>query len=430
MTPAGSRELALRVILRVTEHGGYSNIALPAALRRSRLDRQDRDLTTELTYGTLRRMRTLDWAIEAAAERAVSEMTPRARALLRLGAYQLLWTRIPAHAAVGETVELAGARERGFVNAVLRRLAASPPGVPSGSDDETVAVRTGLSEWAVRELCTLVGAEAEDAASGLAERSPLCLRANACRTPVEALEAALHEAGFAPRRGVIHSDTLLVDGAVPEELPGFGEGWFAVQDEASAFAAASVQAEPGSHVLDACAAPGGKAGQLACRVAPGGRLVAADASRTRASLIVRQLDRLGLPGLVLVQDARRPALGGEFDAVLVDAPCSGIGSARRRPELLWRPRRADVSRLARLQVEIAGAVVDLLRPGGRLVYSVCTFPRAETDAVCDALARRRPDLEPDVVRGPDGEAPRVRLWPHRHGTDAMFVAAFRRRKLP
>ncbi|HXF37274.1 MAG TPA: hypothetical protein VNO17_08855, partial [Actinomycetota bacterium] len=131
--------------------------------------------------------------------------------------------------------------------------------------------------------------------------------------------------------------------------------------------------------------------------------------------------------LLLAQDAARPALREGFDRVLVDAPCSGIGAARRRPELLWRPRREDLSSLARRQVRIAAGAASLLRPGGRLVYSVCTFPRAETDAACDALLRHRPELEPVPIAGPDGERVRVRLWPHRHGTDAMFVAAFRRR---
>jgi 16S rRNA (cytosine967-C5)-methyltransferase len=180
-------------------------------------------------------------------------------------------------------------------------------------------------------------------------------------------------------------------------------------------------------VLDACAAPGGKAGHAACRVGPEGRVVAADVRPARAGLVRGALDRLRLPGLVVVQDARHPAVRGPFDRVLVDAPCSGIGSARRRPELLWRFRREELSALARLQVAIVSSVAELLRPGGRLVYSVCTFPRAETDAACDAILRHRPDLEPVELAGPDGAAPRIRLWPHRHGCDAMFVAGFRRR---
>jgi 16S rRNA (cytosine967-C5)-methyltransferase len=127
-----------------------------------------------------------------------------------------------------------------------------------------------------------------------------------------------------------------------------------------------------------------------------------------------------------VLDARGPATRGPFAGILGAAPCAGIGSARRRPELLWRFRREELSSLARLQVAIVAGVADLLRPGGRLVYSVCTFPRAETDAACDAIVRHRPDLAPIELAGPDGPAPRVRLWPHRHGTDAMFVAGFRR----
>src|SRR5204863_9508140 len=157
-----------------------------------------------------------------------------------------------------------------------------------------------------------------------------------------------------------------------------------------------------------------------------GLLVAADVSPTRARLVAALARRLGEPVRTVAQDARRPALSGPFDRVLVDAPCSGIGAARRRPELLWRPARDDLSRLARLQVAIASSAAELLKPGGRLVFSVCTFPRAETDAACRAILRHRPDPVPEPIEGPDGAAERVRLWPHRHGTDAMFVAAFRR----
>jgi 16S rRNA (cytosine967-C5)-methyltransferase len=424
---ASARSIALAVILRVTEHGGYSNLALRSALGGAGLHQADRDLATELTYGTLRRKLSLDWAIERESDRPVRAMTPRARALLRLGAYQLLFTRVPAHAAVSETVHLAGHGEKGFVNAVLRKLSAAPPEWPSGGADADVAVRTGLAPWAVSELRRIVGApDVEAAASALSERPPVCIRTNPCRTTTDRLEAALRRAGLDPRRGGVHDGSLLIEGAAPSSLPGFDDGWFAVQDQASAFVVDALDPHPGEWVLDACAGPGGKAADIACRVADGGRLVAADVSATRSGLVRRTLGRLGVDGMVLAQDARNPAVRGRFDRVLVDAPCSGIGSARRRPELLWRPSSRDLSRLARLQVSIASAAADLLRPGGRLVYSVCTFPRAETDAACDALLSKRPDLEPASVEGPAGAAPRVRLWPHRDGTDAMFVAAFRR----
>ncbi|MGZ4155064.1 MAG: RsmB/NOP family class I SAM-dependent RNA methyltransferase, partial [Actinomycetota bacterium] len=219
---------------------------------------------------------------------------------------------------------------------------------------------------------------------------------------------------------------LLENASNPAELPGFREGAFAIQDPASAFVVDVLDPRPGERVLDACAAPGGKSGDIACRVRPDGRLVSADVSARRARLVLEQLRRLRVEGFVIAQDARRPAVRGGFDKVLVDAPCSGIGSARRRPELLWRVSQDRLAALARLQVAITEAAADLLRPGGRLVYSVCTFPRAETDAVCDALLRHRPELEPEAAEGPDGGAERIRLWPHRHGCDGMFVAAFRK----
>jgi 16S rRNA (cytosine967-C5)-methyltransferase len=249
---------------------------------------------------------------------------------------------------------------------------------------------------------------------------------NTCRATVDDVVRGLADARLEPVRGAVHPECLLLPGGDPTSLPGWNEGWFAVQDQASAFVVETVDVQPGDRALDACAAPGGKTAFLACRATEGGFTVGGDVGRTRVGLIPPLLGRLGVRAHLLVHDATRPAVRGPFDRVLVDAPCSGIGSARRRPELLWRPRREELSKLARLQVAIATAAGDLVGPGGRLVYSVCTFPRAETDAVCDAIVRHRPELRPIETSGPDGPALRHRLWPHRHGTDAMFVAAFER----
>jgi 16S rRNA (cytosine967-C5)-methyltransferase len=426
MSRSGPRRVAAEVIRRVTDEGAYSNLALGRTIARAGLDERDAALATELAYGTLRRKVSLDHALAPFVERPLEEAPKAARCLLRLGAYQLLFTRIPPHAAVGETVGLAESRHRGFVNAVLRRLAVEGAPASQGDDDDAVAVRTGLDVWGVRELRRLLGDEAETAAAALAEPAPLTLRVNECRGTVDELEEALAHAGVKAERGSFHPSSLLVSGRSPESLPGFADGRFAVQDQASSFVVDALDPQPGERVLDVCAAPGGKAGHVACRITPDGVLVAADSRPARAGLVRATLERLGLRGLVLVQDARRPAVDGAFDRILVDAPCSGMGSARRRPELLWRFPRDELAALARLQVAIVAAAADLLRPGGRLIYSVCTFPRAETDAACDAIARHRPDLEPVELPGPDGPAPRVRLWPHRHGTDAMFVAGFRR----
>lgn len=423
-----ARSVALEAVRRVTDEGAYSSRLMPALLSRSGLSERDRALATELAFGTLRRLPGLDRAIGFRASRPVARMSPGARAVLRLGAYQIAFTRIPPHAAVGESVGLATPRERGFVNAILRRLIDDPPPLPTGEADGDVAARTGLAPWAVRELRVLLGNDTELAAEALGERGWLSLRANTCRTSIPALRETLRAAGVDPRPTPLHPDCLLLDGGDPARLPGFTDGWFAVQDQASAFVVSALDPQPGDRVFDACAGPGGKAGHVACLVRGSGCVVAGDVRPERASLVRRSSQRLGVRVLTLVQDATAPALRSGFDRVLVDAPCSGIGSARRRPELLWRPQRAELSRLAKLQVRIAAAAADALRPGGRLVYSVCTFPRAETDAVCDALVRHRPELQPASIDGPDGSAPRLRLWPHQHGSDGMFVAAFTKRQ--
>lgn len=422
-----ARRVALEVIRRVTEGGAYSNLALRAALGRARLSRPDAGLATELAYGTLRHLPALDATLAQLLDRPLAETPPPALAALRLGAYQLLHTRIPAHAAVAETVGLV--RQRGLVNAVLRRLAAAPPPQPVGKDDTAVSLRSGLAPWAVAELRALLSPEeVEPAARGLGEPARVSIRVNTCRASLEQVEVRLADAGVRTERSALHPDCLLLERGAAAELPGFDEGWFTVQDAASALVVSVLGPRPGDRVLDACAGPGGKAAHAACLVAPTGLLVAADVSEHRARLVRRTAERLGAGARVLVQDARRPALAGGFDRGLVDAPCSGIGSARRRPELLWRVDPAELSGLADLQLAIALATADLVAQGGRLVYSVCTFPRAETDGVCDALLERRPDLEPEAVSGPDGPAERLRLWPHRHGCDAMFIAAFRKRR--
>lgn len=424
-----ARSVAVEAVRRVTDEGAYSSRVIPALLSRSGLTERDRALATELAFGTLRRLPGLDRAIALRSSRPIARMSPGARAALRLGAYQLGFTRIPPHAAVGESVALASPKERGFVNAVLRRLSDDPPAPPEGADDDDVSARTGLAPWAVRELRRLLSAEEVEAAAGaFGERASLCLRTNTCRCTVGRLAEALRSAGYDPRPGSVHPDCLLVDGGEPSRFPGFSQGWFAVQDQASAFVVTALDPRPGDRVFDACAAPGGKAAHAACLVGERGRVVAGELRPERAPLVREITERLGCHVLVLAQDAARPAIGGGFDRVLVDAPCTGIGSARRRPELLWRPRAADLSALARRQVEIAASAAELLRPGGRLVYSVCTFPRAETDAACDALLRHRPELVPSAIDGPDGPAPRIRLWPHRSGTDGMFLAAFTRRE--
>jgi 16S rRNA (cytosine967-C5)-methyltransferase len=405
-----ARSVALEAIRRVIDERAYSTLVLPALLRRSGLDARDRSFATELAYGTLRRRIPIDRAIEERATRTLGRMSSGVRNVLRLGAYQLAFTSVPSHAAVGETVTLASPKERGFVNAVLRRLATDPVAGPVGDDPDAISARTGLATWAVRELRTVIGADVEVAAAALAERGPLCVRVNTATIDLASVVQAW----------------LLLDGGDPTTLPGYREGWFAVQDQASAFVVRVLDPQPGEWIADVCAAPGGKALQIASATGPQGLVVGADRNPRRAGLIARQATRLGVRPSLVIQDSTTPALSGPFDAVLVDAPCSGIGSARRRPELLWRVEPGRLTTLAGRQLRLLEASADLVRPGGRLVYSVCTFPRTETDAVCEELLRARSDLAPIATAGPEGPAERHRLWPHRHGSDGMFVASFSR----
>jgi 16S rRNA (cytosine967-C5)-methyltransferase len=399
---------------------------LPSALARSDLDARDRAFATELTFGTLRRRLRLDPAIERAASRPMARMSAGARTALRLGAYQLLDAGVAPHAAVSETVDLVGPRERGFVNAVLRRLSKAPSERPTGGSPAAIAARTGLAPWAVEELLAVLGPEAEDAAAALASPAPLSLRVVGGPERVPSILDELHGLGIEAERGTVDDACVVIASGDPRAIPAFVEGRVTVQDQASAFVGRLVDADPGDRVYDVCAAPGGKTALLAELVAPGGRVLAADRSEGRVAVIRGALGRLHLDAWLAVQDGAAPAVDGRFDAVLVDAPCSGIGSARRRPELLWRVPKQRLSPLAALQLAIAGASVDRVRAGGRFVYAVCTFTRAETDAVCDALLRTRRDLEPIPTDGPDGRRERHRLWPHRHGCDGMFAAVFQR----
>jgi 16S rRNA (cytosine967-C5)-methyltransferase len=427
MSSPTARSVALELIGRVIDDGAYSNRLLPALLARSGLDQRDRAFATELAFGTLRRRLVLDASIERVANRPLDKVTPpEARNALRLGAYQLT-AGVAPHAAVSATVDLVPGRARGFVNAVLRRLAAAPIAPPTGTGSEAIAARTGMRPWAIEELERLVGDQAEAGAEALATRAPLSIRVVGGADAVPTVRAALEDAGSTVTIGEVHGDCLIVEAAGdPRTLPGFAEGRWTVQDQASAFVVETLAPRPGARVYDACAAPGGKTLFVSERVGADGDVLASDISVRRLRLISDAAERLGFEPMLLAHDAGRPAVAGSFDRVLVDAPCSGLGSARRRPELLWRVPKERVSALAARQLAIVTAAEDALAPGGRLVYAVCTFTRGETDAVCDALLRARPELRPVATDGPDGPAERHRLWPHRHRCDGMFVAAFER----
>jgi 16S rRNA (cytosine967-C5)-methyltransferase len=378
--PAGSRRqeasltarsVARDALDRVDPGGAYANLVLGELLARSGLSERDRRFATELVYGTTRMRRACDLLVDRFL---ISDVEPTVRNVLRLGAYQLHHLGLAPHAAVGETVEVAPRRVRGLVNAVLRRVATSPVSWP---DDAT---RLSYPDWIVDQLTADLG---RDAALGALERM-----------------------NVAP--GVTERD----------------DGY--IQDLASQWVAEAVGAAAGERVLDLCAAPGGKALAMA---ATGATVVAGDARPARLGLVRANAERLRVPLLLLAADAGAPPFpGGCADRVLVDAPCSGLGVLRRRPDARWRIEAGAVPRLASLQRHLVEAAAALLRPGGILVYSVCTLTDAESVGVDEHLALVRPELvalePPGGPWEPHGRG--ARLLPQAADTDGMYLLRLRR----
>ena len=364
-----ARQVAYDALKRIDADGAYANLVLGTMLERSDLSDQDRRFVTELVYGTTRMRRACD----ALVDRFVtSAPDPATRTLLRLGAYQLEFAGVAPHAAVGETVALAPKRVRGFVNAVLRKVSTTDMVWPSEF------ARLSYPDWIGERLLAELG---EDAAM---------------RSLARMNEAA--------------SMTVRDDGYV--------------QDASSQWVAAAVETTRGERVLDTCAAPGGKATALA---ATGATVVAADVRPNRVRLIDENVVRLGLTNVeCVVADATDPPFEpSSFDAVLIDAPCSGLGALRRRPDARWRIGPTDVTELAELQRRIIEASAPLVRPGGRLVYSVCTLTAVESIDHAVPAGFDVDDREP-----PDGTWTRFghgwRVLPHEADTDGMVLIRYRR----
>ncbi len=435
------RGVAARLLARV-ERGGFADRLLEAALPAVDEPR-DRGLLTELVYGTLRAQARLDHVLSRFAKRPLKTLHPEVRAALRLAAYQLVCLdRVPPHAAVGEAVEHVKRvvpAAAGFANALLRRVAAEGRAVPLPEGDPVarLAVETSHPVWMVeREVAAHGLDEARRRLLAASAAAPLVLRARPPGGDAAArLVARLAEAGVAARPGRVAPDAVVLEpGALPPggvpALAGFAGGAFAVQDEASQLVAVLLDPEPGARVLDLCAAPGGKTGHLADLVGPTGQVVALDADPARLGRIRETIARLGIAEQVMVaaHDATRPLegpLAGPYDAVLVDAPCSGLGVVRRNPDILWRRRPEEIPALAGGQRRILDAAAHAVRPGGRLVYSVCTTTPEEGPDVVSAFLAAHPDFAPD----PGGGAPEGRLVTHPAGggLDGFFVQRLRRR---
>jgi len=410
------------------EAGAYSHIAVPAMLRGSGLAPRERAQVTDLVYNTLRQQRRLDDLIARASKRRIARLDPPVRAVLRLGALQLM-SGVPAHAAVGETVAAAPARARGYVNGVLRSLTRLGPPWPEPASE---AVALSYPDWLVERLGDELGAE--DAHAALAagnERGALTLRPNFLRTDADTLMAELVALGAEVRGGELVPEALIVRGAGdPATLPAVARGRATPQDQGSQAVVRYLDPQPGERVLDIAAAPGGKATAIGERVGKQGRVIAVDTQAGRLRLVGLAARRLGLAtvDLVVADGRHAPVREASCDRVLVDAPCSGLGVLRRRPEARWRIDPDAIPSLADLQLELIVAAARAVRPGGVLVYAVCTLTRAETSEVAaralQLLEGFRPLEPPGKPWSPRGEG--ALLLPSAAGTDGMFVLGLRR----
>ncbi|MUT66827.1 16S rRNA (cytosine(967)-C(5))-methyltransferase RsmB [Paenibacillus sp. NEAU-GSW1] len=450
------RELALDTLVRVAETGAYSNLQLNRALQDAQLQRADAALATELVYGTIQRQLTLDHWLGKFAAKGLRKLEPWVHQLLRMSAYQLLYLdRIPAHAAVNEAVTIAKRRGHqgisGMVNGILRsidrnRAELTVKAINDNDPVARIALRHSYPEWLVKRWIDAYGEQTAEAMCAAGNEPPhASIRVNPLRESreealrqlaeqgIDAAPSPLAPAGIAVRRGGNLADT-----------EGFREGRWTVQDESSMLVAEVASPQPGMAVLDCCAAPGGKSTHLAELMGGKGKVWANDLHPHKRQLIESQADRLGLANIeAITGDAS--ALGERFaaeslDVVLLDAPCSGFGVIRRKPEIKWTKTAGDVTEIAAIQRKLLQSAAGLVKPGGVLVYSTCTIEKAENEQQVAAFLADHPEFQldaewPEAVLQPlrqagvlderfDGQA---QLLPHHFDSDGFFIARMRKR---
>ena len=441
-----AREAAVKIINEVHEKGAYANVALVQELRRQELSDVDRRFVTELVYGTVKAGATLDWILRRYVNRPVKKIPPMIADILRLGLYQLFFMdRIPASAACNEAVELA--KRYGhpgtvkFVNAVLRTAVREPEkaAFPEGKGQATtqLALASQHPEWLVRRWIREFGyAEAAALCAFDNEQAVLSLRTNTLKISREDLLTRLQDEGAEGEASAWAPEGIrcLSHGAL-DRLPSLQQGLFQVQDESSMQVAHVVAPQPGEFIIDTCSAPGGKTTHLAAIMENTGRILALDIYEHKLQRVTENAARLGISIIeTKLLDAREVGelYAGQADRVLVDAPCSGLGVLRRKPDARWNKTPEQLAELPPLQLEILSSAARAVKPGGVLVYSTCTILREENQAVVEAFLAAQPDffLEKTghVLPGKPREDAMVQLLPQRDGTDGFFIARLRRKE--
>ncbi|MFZ4855977.1 MAG: 16S rRNA (cytosine(967)-C(5))-methyltransferase RsmB [Desulfuromonadaceae bacterium] len=446
ISSANPRQAACETLLRIRKEGGFADRLIDTELSNGALSGPDRGLYAELVFGVLRRQGTLDHILQRLLEKPMIELDPLALVILRIGLYQLTCLdRIPESAAVNESVNLAKLitpGTSGLVNAVLRnylrrRDTISFPDI-STHPAAAIAARHSQPEWLVEQWLDQLGvAEAEQLAEASSQQPPLTLRVNTLRSGRDELLQEFSRQGIDATPCRYSPDGItLVGRHIINTLPGFAEGLFAVQDEASQLAGRLLGAEPGERIWDACCAPGGKTCHIAEQLDDRGELIATDISRSKLTTVQDNFRRLGINSVATaVADLHQPDTfpDGDFDRILLDAPCSGLGVIRRNPEAKWRLFSGDITRLAAVQKTLLKNAATRLKPGGTLIYSTCSTSEAENELVVEDFLLHHPGF---VLENLNDLFPQwldliafygmFRVWPHRHGMDGFFAARIKK----
>lgn len=429
--------------MEVSEQGAYTNLALQAKLKAT--GTREAALTKQLVFGTVTYRNSLDYLLQHWLTRPLESLDPLVRNILRLGLYQVIYLRIPDHAAVSESVSLAKAVSHqgaaGLVNAVLRRAIREREQLPwpkTGDPGVDLGIRFSFPAWMVRRWVDRLGLEQAEAFCQASNATPgIDLRVNSLRLSLSGLISELTALGIEAAPHPLIPQSVRISGASVFSLPALERGDCTVQGAASTLVGLAVAPEPGQLVYDICAAPGGKALHLAELMKDQGQVLAIDNHANRLQLVETAAHRMQLKAVKpVLQDATKLALLGWPTAgrVLVDAPCSGLGVIRRKPDIRWHRTLSDIIELAKLQGEILSQSAHLVQPGGVLVYSVCSTEREETVQVISRFLAEQPEFEPaiwpeqlrqvfseEIING------QLTTYPHKHNLDGFFICRMQRR---
>ncbi|MDN4073492.1 16S rRNA (cytosine(967)-C(5))-methyltransferase RsmB [Fictibacillus terranigra] len=443
------RSTAVDVLLKIEQNQAYSNLLLNQAIQKADLNKKDIGLLTELVYGTLQRKNTLDYLLEPYVAKGLHKLDKWVLVLLRMSLYQMIYLdKIPDHAIINEAVEIAKKRGHkgisGMVNGVLRKIQREGTADLSSisEDGKRLALQYSMPEWLVKRWIKQYGLEnTEKMSAANLEPAPVTGRVNRMKSNRENVLESLEGEGIEGSNGDLSPDAIKLKKGSLSHSSLFKEGYVTIQDESSMLVARALNPSMNEKILDACAAPGGKTTHIAELLNNTGEVTALDLHPHKVKLIQEQADRLGLTNIKTeALDSRKAGerfSSSSFDRILVDAPCSGFGVIRKKPDIKWSKKEEDIHRIAEIQLQILDKVAELLKPGGTLLYSTCTVDTEENNEIADAFLKHHPDFEWDMTfneRLPEPLKPylkpaeaQVQILPHYFNSDGFYLACFKKK---